>query len=65
MCRYADGLVKLLPCVLELQEQLKRAVQDRDMETSHGICRVVVALSETHCRLHSDLEEHVDSSTAS
>ncbi|XP_027012611.2 importin-13 isoform X1 [Tachysurus fulvidraco] len=48
--RSADGLVKLLPCVLELQEQLKRAVQDRDMETSHGICRVVVALSETHCR---------------
>ncbi|KAK3567916.1 hypothetical protein QTP86_027266, partial [Hemibagrus guttatus] len=48
--RSADSLVKLLPHVLELQEQLKRAVQDRDMETSHGICRVVVALGETHCR---------------
>ncbi|XP_060784754.1 importin-13 isoform X2 [Neoarius graeffei] len=48
--RSADSLVKLLPRVLELQEQLKRAVQDRDMETSHGICRIVVALGETHCR---------------
>lgn len=50
-CRSVDSLVNMLPCVLELQEQLKRAVQDRDMETSHGICRVVVALGETHCRL--------------
>ncbi|KAM9501408.1 importin-13 [Clarias gariepinus] len=48
--RSADSLVKLLPHVLELQEQLKKAVQDRDMETSHGICRIVVALGETHCR---------------
>ncbi|XP_058251317.1 importin-13 isoform X3 [Hemibagrus wyckioides] len=48
--RSADSLVKLLPHVLELQEQLKRAMQDRDIETSHGICRVVVALGETHCR---------------
>ncbi|XP_034159515.2 importin-13 [Pangasianodon hypophthalmus] len=48
--RSADSLVKLLPRVLELQEELKRAVQDRDMETSHGICRIVVALGETHCR---------------
>ncbi|XP_053484445.1 importin-13 isoform X3 [Ictalurus furcatus] len=48
--RSVDSLVNMLPCVLELQEQLKRAVQDRDMETSHGICRVVVALGETHCR---------------
>ncbi|XP_017328196.1 importin-13 isoform X2 [Ictalurus punctatus] len=48
--RSVDSLLNMLPCVLELQEQLKRAVQDRDMETSHGICRVVVALGETHCR---------------
>ncbi|TSS97560.1 Importin-13 [Bagarius yarrelli] len=48
--RCSDSLVRLVPHVLELQEQLKRAVQDRDMEMCHGICRVIVALCETHCR---------------
>ncbi|XP_066537326.1 importin-13 isoform X2 [Hoplias malabaricus] len=55
--RYPDSLLKLLPQVLSLQEQLKKAVQDRDMETSHGICRITVALGETHCR---SLLEQVD-----
>ncbi|XP_026854085.2 importin-13 isoform X1 [Electrophorus electricus] len=48
--RYADTLLKMIPLVLGLQEQLKRAVEDRDMETSHGICRIAVALAETHCK---------------
>lgn len=51
MWRFADSLLKAVPQVLALQEQLKKAVQDGDMETSHGICRIAVALGETHCRL--------------
>ncbi|KAF7705936.1 importin-13 [Silurus meridionalis] len=54
--RSADSLVKSLPHVLELGEQLKKAVQERDMETCHGICRIVVTLAETHCRT---LLEHI------
>uniref|UniRef100_A0A673N5G0 Importin-13 n=1 Tax=Sinocyclocheilus rhinocerous TaxID=307959 RepID=A0A673N5G0_9TELE len=50
-------LLKVVPQVLGLQEQLKKAVQDGDMETSHGICRIAVALGETHCRT---LLEQVD-----
>uniref|UniRef100_A0A672M2S7 Importin-13 n=1 Tax=Sinocyclocheilus grahami TaxID=75366 RepID=A0A672M2S7_SINGR len=55
--RFADSLLKVVPQVLGLQEQLKKAVQDGDMETSHGICRIAVALGETHCRT---LLEQVD-----
>lgn len=40
----------LVPLVLGLHEQLKQAAQDGDMETSHGICRIAVALGETHSR---------------
>ncbi|XP_062849908.1 importin-13 isoform X2 [Trichomycterus rosablanca] len=56
--RFADSLLKLMPTVLGLQEQLTRAVQDRDMETAHGICRIVVALGETHCRTLLDQIGH-------
>ncbi|XP_031419129.1 importin-13-like [Clupea harengus] len=55
--RFADTLVKLMPQVLGLQDQLRKAVETGDMETSHGICRIAVALGETHCRT---LLEHVD-----
>ncbi|XP_076151411.1 importin-13 isoform X2 [Alosa pseudoharengus] len=55
--RFADTLVKLVPQVLGLQDQLRKAVETGDMETSHGICRIAVALGETHCRT---LLEHVD-----
>jgi len=51
MWRFADSLLKVIPWVLGLQEQLKKAMEDGDMETSHGICRIAVALGETHCRL--------------
>lgn len=57
MWRFADSLLKIVPQVLCLQEQLKKAVQDGDMETSHGICRIAVALGETHCRL--DIMTHI------
>lgn len=49
--RYTDALLKLLPLVLGLDGQLKKAAQDRDMETSHGICRIAVAMGETHSRV--------------
>lgn len=55
--RFADTLVKLVPQVLGLQNQLRKAVETRDMETSHGICRIAVALGETHSRT---LLEHMD-----
>lgn len=50
VCRYVDALVSLMPLVLGLHDQLKTAAQDGDMETSHGICRIAVALGETHSR---------------
>uniref|UniRef100_A0AAY4AXP2 Importin-13 n=2 Tax=Denticeps clupeoides TaxID=299321 RepID=A0AAY4AXP2_9TELE len=56
--RFVDVLVKLVSLVLGLQEQLRKAVQDGDMETSHGICRVAVALGETHCRTLLEQAEH-------
>lgn len=49
--RYIDALVSLMPLVLGLHDQLKTAAQDRDMETSHGICRIAVAMGETHSRV--------------
>lgn len=36
--------------MLQLQEQLREAVQNGDMETSHGICRIAVSLGENHSR---------------
>lgn len=50
VCRYTDALVNLVPLVLGLHDQLKNAVQDSDVETSHGICRIAVAMGETHSR---------------
>ena len=48
--RYVNTLLKLIPLVLGLQDQLRQAVQNGDMETSHGICRIAVALGENHSR---------------
>nr|XP_025043148.1 importin-13 [Pelodiscus sinensis] len=47
---YVNTLLKLIGPVLGLQEQLRQAVQAGDMETSHGICRIAVALGENHSR---------------
>uniref|UniRef100_A0AAY4AT45 Importin-13 n=1 Tax=Denticeps clupeoides TaxID=299321 RepID=A0AAY4AT45_9TELE len=58
LAQFVDVLVKLVSLVLGLQEQLRKAVQDGDMETSHGICRVAVALGETHCRTLLEQAEH-------
>ena len=49
-CRYVNTLLKLVPQVLALHEQLREAVQNGDMETCHGICRIAVTLGENHSR---------------
>nr|XP_046264387.1 importin-13-like [Scatophagus argus]XP_046264388.1 importin-13-like [Scatophagus argus]XP_046264389.1 importin-13-like [Scatophagus argus] len=56
--RYTDALVNLMPLVLGLHDQLKTAAQDGDMETSHGICRIAVAMGETHSRVLLEQVEH-------
>ncbi|KAL4656030.1 importin-13-like [Arapaima gigas] len=52
--RHVSSLLKLVPQVLQLQDQLQEAVQSGDMETSHGICRIAVALGENHSRVLLD-----------
>uniref|UniRef100_A0A6Q2XHQ4 Importin-13 n=1 Tax=Esox lucius TaxID=8010 RepID=A0A6Q2XHQ4_ESOLU len=56
--RYVNTLLKLVPQVLSLQDQLREAVQSGDMETSHGICRIAVALGENHSRALLEQVEH-------
>ncbi|KAJ8376323.1 hypothetical protein SKAU_G00069030 [Synaphobranchus kaupii] len=56
--RYVNTLLKLVPQVLQLQDQLREAVQNGDMETSHGICRIAVALGENHSRALLEQVEH-------
>ncbi|XP_060940784.1 importin-13-like [Limanda limanda] len=56
--RYTDALVNLMPLVLGLHDQLKTAAQDGDMETSHGICRIAVAMGETHSRVLLEQLDH-------
>ncbi|MEE6495164.1 hypothetical protein FKM82_001968 [Ascaphus truei] len=53
--RYVNTLLKLIPQALSLQDQLHQAVQNGDIETSHGICRIAVALGENHSRDHPDI----------
>ncbi|KAL0966281.1 hypothetical protein UPYG_G00293330 [Umbra pygmaea] len=48
--RYPAALVNLLPLVLGLHDRLKAAGMEGNKETSHGICRIAVALGETHSR---------------
>uniref|UniRef100_A0A6I8S4L0 Importin-13 n=1 Tax=Xenopus tropicalis TaxID=8364 RepID=A0A6I8S4L0_XENTR len=56
--RYVNTLLKLIPQALSLQDQLHQAVQNGDLETSHGICRIVVALGENHSRAFLDQVDH-------
>ncbi|XP_004079034.2 importin-13 [Oryzias latipes] len=56
--RYIDALLSLMPLVLGLYDQLKTAAQVGDMETSHGICRIAVALGETHSRVLLEQLDH-------
>lgn len=54
--RYVNTLLKLVPRVLALQDQLRAAVQNGDMETCHGICRIAVTLGENHSRFVCGLD---------
>ncbi|KAI3368319.1 hypothetical protein L3Q82_008027 [Scortum barcoo] len=56
--RYVNTLLKLVPQVLALQEQLREAVQNGDMETCHGICRIAVTLGENHSRTLLEQVDH-------
>ncbi|KAF3699053.1 Importin-13 [Channa argus] len=56
--RYTDALLNLMPLVLGLHDQLKKAAQDGDMETSHGICRIAVGMGETHSRVLLEQVNH-------
>ncbi|KAJ4943634.1 hypothetical protein JOQ06_006132 [Pogonophryne albipinna] len=56
--RYVNTLLKLVPRVLALQEQLREAVQSGDMETCHGICRIAVTLGENHSRTLLEQVDH-------
>ncbi|XP_014851038.1 PREDICTED: importin-13-like isoform X1 [Poecilia mexicana] len=56
--RFANVLLSLMPMVLGLYDQLKTAAQDGDMETTHGICRIAVALGETHSRVLLEQLDH-------
>uniref|UniRef100_A0A3Q4MFG7 Importin-13 n=1 Tax=Neolamprologus brichardi TaxID=32507 RepID=A0A3Q4MFG7_NEOBR len=56
--RYINALLSLMPLVLGLYDQLKTAAHDGDMETSHGICRIAVALGETHSRVLLEQVDH-------
>ncbi|XP_073400573.1 importin-13 isoform X2 [Dendrobates tinctorius] len=56
--RYVNTLLKLIPHTLALQDQLHQAVMNGDIETSHGICRIVVALGENHSRALLDQVDH-------
>ncbi|KPP71304.1 importin-13-like [Scleropages formosus] len=56
--RHVSSLLKLVPQVLQRQDQLREAVQSGDMETSHGICRIAVALGENHSRVLLDQVEN-------
>ncbi|XP_043989085.1 importin-13-like [Gambusia affinis] len=56
--RFINVLLSLMPMVLGLYDQLKTAAQDGDMETTHGICRIAVALGETHSRVLLEQPDH-------
>ncbi|XP_061652611.1 importin-13-like isoform X2 [Phyllopteryx taeniolatus] len=49
--RYGNALMSLMPRVLGLHDQLRTAARAGDAETSHGICRIAVAMGETHSRV--------------
>uniref|UniRef100_H3CZV4 Importin-13 n=1 Tax=Tetraodon nigroviridis TaxID=99883 RepID=H3CZV4_TETNG len=56
--RSVNTLLKLVPQVLSLQDQLREAVQNGDMETCHGICRITVALGENQTRTLLEQVDH-------
>lgn len=51
MDRYPNTLQKLLVHTLRTQEMYEKALTEKDMETVHGLCRVMVASAENHPKL--------------
>ncbi|PVD35776.1 hypothetical protein C0Q70_02739 [Pomacea canaliculata] len=51
MHRYPNTLQKLLMHVLRLQEMFQKAIVEKDMETVHGLCRVVMSALENNTKL--------------
>ncbi|XP_067677743.1 importin-13-like isoform X2 [Haliotis asinina] len=49
--RFPYTIQKLLPNILNLQDMMKRVIDEKDMETTHGLCRIVMSLAETHTKL--------------
>uniref|UniRef100_A0A2C9LA12 Importin-13 n=1 Tax=Biomphalaria glabrata TaxID=6526 RepID=A0A2C9LA12_BIOGL len=49
--KYPVTIQRILSEILALHDLLSGAIQDEDKETSEGICRVIVALSENHTKL--------------
>jgi len=56
---YPSHMWKFLSSVLMLGETLRTALQSGDMDTSRGLCRVMVSFAETHLKLlfSADTEE--------
>lgn len=57
--KYPSYMWKFVSSVLGLGETLRTALQSGDMDTSRGLCRVMVSLAETHLKLlfAADTEE--------
>ncbi|CAH3115700.1 unnamed protein product [Pocillopora meandrina] len=57
--RYPSYMWKFVSSVLTLGESLRTALQSGDVDTSRGLCRVMVSLAETHLKLllSADSEE--------
>ncbi|XP_041359281.1 importin-13-like [Gigantopelta aegis] len=52
--RYTVTMQKLLVHVLQLQDMLKKSAEGHDLETCHGLTRVIVSLAENHTKLIVD-----------
>ncbi|XP_064604586.1 importin-13-like [Liolophura sinensis] len=52
--RYPYTVKRLLPQVLQVQDMFNKAAQDSDMDTCHGICRLVVSVAENHSKMIVD-----------
>ncbi|XP_050405751.1 importin-13 [Patella vulgata] len=49
--RFPYTIQKLLPQLHLLQEMFQKAIDDLDIEKSHGLCRIIVTIAENHTKL--------------
>ncbi|ESO93597.1 hypothetical protein LOTGIDRAFT_189780 [Lottia gigantea] len=52
--RFPYTIQKLLPQIELLQCMFQKAIEDLDIEKSHGICRIIVTIAENHTKLITD-----------